>query len=54
VFIGLLPLATALFGVIRGGERPKPAFWLFSMIGAAAVAGSRSRTASSDRWPAIC
>lgn len=39
VFIGLLPLATAIFGVVRGGERPKPAFWLFSVVGAAAVAG---------------
>jgi drug/metabolite transporter (DMT)-like permease len=39
VFIGLLPLATAIFGVIRGGERPKPAFWLFSVLGAASVAG---------------
>jgi drug/metabolite transporter (DMT)-like permease len=39
VFIGLLPLATAIFGVIRGGERPKPAFWLFSIAGAASVAG---------------
>lgn len=39
VFIGLLPLATALFGVIRGGERPQPAFWLFSVAGAACVAG---------------
>lgn len=39
VFIGLLPLATAIFGVLRGGERPMPAFWLFSIIGAAAVAG---------------
>lgn len=39
VFIGLLPLVTAIFGVLRGGERPKPAFWLFSIIGAAAVAG---------------
>lgn len=39
VFIGLLPLATALFGVLRGGERPKPAFWLFSVVGAATVAG---------------
>ncbi|GLQ61509.1 transporter [Gluconobacter cerinus] len=39
VFIGLLPLATAIFGVLRGGEHPKPAFWLFSTIGAAAVAG---------------
>jgi drug/metabolite transporter (DMT)-like permease len=39
VFIGLLPLATAIFGVIRGGERPKPAFWLFSILGSALVAG---------------
>lgn len=37
VFIGLLPLATAIFGVLRGGERPKPAFWLFSAAGAATV-----------------
>lgn len=39
VFIGLLPLATAIFGVIRGGERPKPAFWAFSVLGSALVAG---------------
>jgi drug/metabolite transporter (DMT)-like permease len=39
VFIGLLPIATALFGVLRGGERPKPAFWLFSLLGSALVAG---------------
>jgi drug/metabolite transporter (DMT)-like permease len=39
VFIGLLPLATAIFGVIRGGGRPQPAFWLFSGVGAASVAG---------------
>ena len=39
VFIGLLPLATALFGVLRGGERPKPAFWLFSILGSLLVAG---------------
>lgn len=39
VFIGLLPLATATFAVLRGGERPKPAFWAFSLIGAATVAG---------------
>ncbi len=37
VYIGLLPLLTAIFGVIRGGERPKPAFWLFSLVGAATV-----------------
>lgn len=39
VFIGLLPLATAIFGVIRAGERPKPAFWAFSLLGSALVAG---------------
>lgn len=39
VFIGLLPLATAIFGVLRGGERPKPLFWLFSIIGSATVVG---------------
>ncbi|WP_185999943.1 DMT family transporter [Novosphingobium aerophilum] len=39
VFVGLLPLSTAIFGVLRGGERPKPAFWFFSTIGAASVAG---------------
>ncbi len=39
VFIGLLPLCTALFAVLRAGERPRPAFWLFSLAGAACVAG---------------
>lgn len=39
VFIGLLPLATAIFGVIRGGERPRPAFWFFSILGSLLVAG---------------
>jgi len=39
VFTGLLPLATALCGVWRGGERPRPMFWLFSGLGSFAVAG---------------
>ena len=39
VFIGLLPLSTALFGVLRGGERPQPAFWVFAGLGAGIVAG---------------
>ena len=39
VFIGLLPLATAIFGAVLAGERPKPAFWLFSALGSALVAG---------------
>ncbi|MBT2626462.1 DMT family transporter [Bacillus sp. ISL-32] len=39
VFIGLLPLATAIFGVLRGGERPRPVFWIFSAAGSLLVAG---------------
>ncbi len=39
VFLGILPLCTAIFAVLRAGERPRPAFWLFSMAGAAFVAG---------------
>jgi len=39
VFLGLLPLCTAIFAVMRAGERPRPAFWLFSMAGAACVVG---------------
>lgn len=39
MFVGLLPLSTALFGVLRGGERPRPLFWLFAALGAAAVSG---------------
>ena len=37
VFIGLLPLATAIFAVLRGGERPRPLFWLFSCFGSAFI-----------------
>lgn len=39
VFVGLLPLSTAIFGVLRGGERPKAVFWFFSCLGSAIVAG---------------
>ncbi|WP_292271017.1 DMT family transporter [Mesorhizobium sp.] len=39
IFVGLLPLATAIFGVLRGGDRPRPAFWLFSCLGSTLVAG---------------
>lgn len=38
VFIGLLPLATAIFGVLGGGEAPRRAFWLFACMGSALVA----------------
>lgn len=39
VFIGLLPVATAVFAVLRGGERPGLVFWLFSVLGSVLVAG---------------
>lgn len=39
VFLGLLPLCTALFGTLRGGERLRPVFWMFSVAGAACVVG---------------
>lgn len=39
VFIGALPLSTAVFAVLRGAERPRPAFWVFSLLGAALVGG---------------
>jgi len=37
MFIGLLPLATALFAVLRAGERPRAAFWGCSLAGSALV-----------------
>lgn len=52
VFVGLLPLATALFGVMRAGERPQPAFWVFSALGSAAVAGFALRGSEGGFSPA--
>jgi len=37
VVTGLLPLATALVGVLRAGERPSRGFWVASVAGALAV-----------------
>lgn len=39
VFVGILPMATAIFGIVRGGERPQPIFWLFSVVGCMLVVG---------------
>jgi len=47
VFVGLLPLATALFGVWRGGERPRLPFWIFSLVGSGAVAAFALRNGGS-------
>ncbi|MCJ2051180.1 DMT family transporter [Methylobacterium sp. J-070] len=53
VFVGLLPLATAVFGALRSGERPSPAFWLLSLCGALitvafAARGLESRLGAGD------
>lgn len=37
VFLGLLPLCTAVFAVVRARERPRAVFWLFSALGSAFV-----------------
>ncbi|CAI0771962.1 MAG TPA: EamA/RhaT family transporter [Serratia grimesii] len=50
VYIGLLPLATACFGVLRGGERPKAAFWLFSMLGGVFVAAFALSQGAGGSW----
>lgn len=39
VFIGALPLSTAVFAVLRGSERPRPAFWVVSALGSGLIAG---------------
>lgn len=39
IFIGALPLATAIFAMLRNGERPRPAFWVFAVLGGSLVAG---------------
>ncbi len=39
VFLGMLPFTTAVFGVLRGGERPRRAFWFFSVLGSLLVVG---------------
>ncbi len=51
VFLGLLPLATAAFGVWRGGERPRPAFWRYALLGSLLIAGfPLSQGLSASLW----
>lgn len=50
VFLGLLPLTTAIFGVLRGGERPRVAFWIFSAGGSLLVVGFALMQSESVSW----
>ncbi|HSO16724.1 MAG TPA: DMT family transporter [Arthrobacter sp.] len=54
VVIALLPAATATMAVLRGRERPRPAFWLTSGVGAAAAiafASAQSGGFGQLQWP---
>jgi drug/metabolite transporter (DMT)-like permease len=53
VLAGLMPAATAIAAVVRGGERPSRAFWVAAAVGLAAVlafaaARGAGRLASAD------
>ncbi len=37
IVVGILPLATALFGALRFGERPSRGFWIAALAGSAIV-----------------
>jgi drug/metabolite transporter (DMT)-like permease len=39
IVLGILPLATAMFGALRFGERPSTGFWLAAVAGSAVVVG---------------
>jgi drug/metabolite transporter (DMT)-like permease len=39
IVLGVLPLMTAVFAALVGGERPGLAFWLWGIVGAALVLG---------------
>lgn len=38
VVVGLLPLSTALFGAWLAGERPRPLFWVSTIVGSITIA----------------
>lgn len=39
VFVGLLPLSTAIFAVLRAHEKPSLIFWFFALLGSSFVIG---------------
>lgn len=50
VYLGMLPLSTALFGVLRAGERPRKLFWLFSVMGSLFVIGFAILQGATHAW----
>lgn len=52
VVVGLLPLATALFGALRFGERPSKGFWLAALAGSGVVIAFAMREGGGSFHPA--
>jgi drug/metabolite transporter (DMT)-like permease len=50
VYVALLPLCTALFGVVLAGERHKPVFWLCSVLGCLLVMVYAAREGLDAAW----
>jgi len=50
VYVALLPLCTALFGVVLAGERHKPVFWLCSVLGCLLVMAYAAREGLDAAW----
>lgn len=53
IFMGILPFVTAIFGVIRGGERPRLWFWLFAGLGGICVVAAAMRHGMTLPWPGV-
>jgi drug/metabolite transporter (DMT)-like permease len=52
VILGLLPLATALAGALRAGERPSRGFWVAGVAGSATVVAFALSMGAGDIQPA--
>ncbi len=52
VILGLLPLATALAGALRAGERPSRGFWVAGVAGSATVVAFAVSMGAGDLQPA--
>lgn len=52
VVIGILPLATAVFGALRFGERPSVGFWIAALSGSAIVLAFAVRQGGGTLHPA--
>ena len=48
IVIGLLPMLTAVFGVLRTGARPRPLFWVATSAGTAVVVVYAASAARSE------